>query len=377
MVYVVQKLPKMYHNMTLDEFLFSNGEFNSSVKNYKETSTRTDIVNERNLKPANVDYLIRVLVDFNNRWAYLKDVDRKELYHHFVIPKKNGKYRPIDAPNDDLKLALRNLKYIFESEFGALYHTNAYAYIPGRSTLDAVKRHQFNESNWFAKYDLSNFFGSTTIEYIVKMLSMIYPFSEVVKIPAGKQNLESALDLCVLNGVLPQGTPISPMLTNLIMIPVDYKLSRALQDFNKQHFVYTRYADDFIISSVYDFSFREIERLIVDTLKQFDAPFSVNKQKTRYGSRAGQNFNLGIMLNKDNQITIGRKKKKEFENLLHAFATDQKNGSPWPIEDVRSLDGQKNYYKMIEGETIDKIIAFMSERTGYDIIGGIKAALKS
>ena len=38
-----------------------------------------------------------------------------------------------------------------------------------------------------------------------------------------------------------------------MMIPVDFKLFKAFRSFNEQRFIYTRYADDFIISSKYDF----------------------------------------------------------------------------------------------------------------------------
>ena len=60
--------------------------------------------------------------------------------------------------------------------------------------------------------------------------------------------------------------------------------------------------------------------MIVDTLARFHAPFELNTSKTRYGSAAGANWNFGIMLNKDNQMTIGRKKKKQLESMLTAYA---------------------------------------------------------
>ncbi len=208
-------------------------------------------------------------------------------------------HRRIDAPKDELKGVLYRLKSIFEDQFGALYHTSAFAYIKNRSTLDAVKRHQSNESKWFGKYDLANFFGSTTVDFIMRMFSMIFPFSEVVKYSIGKDELQKALSLCVLKGVLPQGTPISPLITNIMMIPIDHKLSNGLRNFHSQQFVYTRYADDFLISSKCDFDFREVEHFLSDTLDEFGAPFTIKSEKTRYGSSAGSNWNLGVMLNKD------------------------------------------------------------------------------
>ena len=285
-------------------------------------------------------------------------------------------YRRIDAPKEELKAALYHLKAIFEDVFGALYHTSAFAYIKKRSTLDAIKRHQSNNSRWFAKYDLSNFFGSTTVEFIMNMFSTIFPFSEVVKYTDGKAELEKALSLCVLRGVLPQGTPISPIITNIMMIPIDHKLSNTLRDYKNQRYIYTRYADDFLISSEYTFDFRDIEQLLVDTLREFNAPFTVNQDKTRYGSSAGSNWNLGVMLNKDNQITVGYKKKRQFQAMLSSYVMDKRNGVNWDKGDVRTMEGYRNYYRMIEGDTIDKIVAHIGQKFNVDIMKMIKDDLR-
>lgn len=288
---------------------------------------------------------------------------------------KDG-HRRIDAPKEELKGALYQLKAIFEEMFGALYHTSAFAYVKNRSTLDAVKKHQANKSRWFGKYDLSNFFGSTTVDFIMQMFSMIFPFSEVVKYPSGKEELRKALSLCVLKGVLPQGTPISPTITNIMMIPIDHKLSNVLRNFNKQRFVYTRYADDFLISSEYDFKFRDIENLIVEVLNEFGAPFTIKSEKTRYGSSAGSNWNLGVMLNKDNKITVGYKKKRQFQAMLSSYVMDRLNGQRWEKSDIQTMEGYRNYYRMVEGETIDRIVEHIGSKFNVDIVRLIKEDLR-
>lgn len=281
-------------------------------------------------------------------------------------------YRKIDAPNDALKNSLLVLKRIFEEEFHALYHTSAFAYIKHRSTVDSIKRHQSNESKWFGKYDISNFFGSTTLEFVVEMFSMVFPFSEIVKIPDGKRELTKALELAFLNGGLPQGTPISPTITNIMMIPIDHKLANSLRTYNNQQFVYTRYADDFLVSSKFDFNPKDVEKLIVDTLDHFKAPFTLKSEKTRYGSSAGSNWNLGVMLNKENQITVGHEKKRKFQAMLFSYVRDKQNGIGWDKADIQTMEGYRNYYKMIEGEAIDRIVDHVGNKLGVDIVKLIK-----
>lgn len=381
MFYFTIKLPISCHQMTLEE-LFS-GKIRNIPLNEDETATRTyevkDLSWAKKISASHISYT-HALKAFNEKYKDLRLSDRKTLYKEFYLPKKSGGLRRIDAPNDELMKALRELKDLFETVFGRdsraeLYHTSAYAYIKHRGTIYAMKKHQQNKSRWFAHYDLSNFFGNTTPEFLMNMLSKIFPFCIVTETDEGRKELAEALDLCFLNGGLPQGTPISPLLTNIMMIPIDYKLSNALRNFNNQRYVYIRYADDFIISSEYDFKFREIERFLIDTLQKFNAPFTINPQKTRYGSSAGSNWNLGIMLNKDNEMSIGHKKKKQFIAMVSSYIMDKKNGVNWEKNDVQVLDGYRNYYRMIERENIDKLIEHLSKKFNADIMAFIKADL--
>lgn len=378
MVYITVMQSPIYHQMTLEEFLFQNFQA-PTILNTNVSNTRTyayETVSEHFTSRIDTDALIRKLVRFNEQTEALRTQERSTLYETFYIPKKSGGLRRIDAPKPELMNALRNLKTIFEEDFHALYHTAAFAYVKNRCTVDAVKRHQKNNSKWFGKLDLHDFFGSTTLDYAIKMFSMVFPFSEIVKVPNGESELRKSLDLAFLNGGLPQGTPLSPLITNVMMIPVDYKLANAFRDFDKQRFIYTRYADDFIISSKVDFDVHRVEKLVVDTLREFGAPFTINENKTRYGSSAGRNWNLGVMLNKDNEITVGHKKKRQFQSMLYNYVTDKRRGISWPREDIQTMQGLHSYYRMVEPETIDAIVKHTNEKMETDVLRLIKDDLR-
>lgn len=378
MVYITVRQSPMFHQMTLEELLFQEYKEPMSI-NTSDSNTRTYEVNhasEHFTRRIDVDSLIAKLARYNQSTEELREKNRHELYKSFCIPKKSGGLRHINAPETELMDALRRQKTMYEEDFHALYHTSAFAYIKHRCTVDAVKRHQSNQSKWFAKLDLHDFFGSTTLDFVMSMFSMIFPFSEVVKIPEGEAQLRKALDLAFLDGGLPQGTPISPLITNMMMIPVDFRLTKALRNHEKQQFVYTRYADDFIISSKYDFDVYKIEKLVVDVLKDFGAPFSINASKTRYGSSAGRNWNLGVMLNKDNEITVGHKNKRQFQSMMYNYINDKRNGVEWPREDIMAMQGLHSYYRMVEPEAIDAIVRHTSEKLGVDIIRTIKEDLR-
>ena len=290
----------------------------------------------------------------------------RHLYEHFTILKRNGKERPIDKPFPQLRAAQDDLVRILQQFCPATHHASAYAYIKKRETIDAGKKHQKNESHWFANFDFTNFFGSTTPEFVERMLKEIYPFSMLND--WGEWALvSSALSVCFLDGGLPQGSPVSPMLTNIMMIPIDHALCNSLHNYKKKSYVYTRYADDMTISCAYDFDIREVEQLIEQTLTQFSAPFALNKEKTHYGSRAGRNHMLGFVLNANNDITVGYKEKKYFKAMLNNYILDRKNKRRWELSEIQSLSGKLSYYRHVEREYFDALVARMNEKYHVDV----------
>lgn len=320
----------------------------------------------------------RALEDFVRKYDALYQVPRHSLYKSFCIPKRNGKPRHIDAPNDDLMAALRELKDIFETHFGAasLYHTSAFAYVSGRSHHTAVQRHQQNQSRWFLKLDCSNFFGSTTKEFTLRMLSQIWPFCETMADRNDKPLLERAIDLAFLDGVLPQGTPLSPMLTNIVMIPFDFAISNALRDLNGKHLVYTRYADDLTVSSRYDFRWSEVVKLIEDTFHGLSAPYRLNYEKTHYGSCAGRNWVLGLMYNKDQQITLGKKRKDALRASICDYVRARGTDRAWSFSDLKSLDGTISYFHSIEPQYTTALLEHYRQKLGVPILETLRADIK-
>lgn len=373
MPYVTVFRPPRVHQISFDEIIRGEVAVSSSAFNtgpVTDTITRWyDTVGADLVRKFDIPSIITRLEAFNNAHAALFEAERQSLYRSFCIPKRSGGVRNIDAPNDQLMEALRQLKSLFESFCGALYHTSAFAYIQHRSTIDCVKRHQGNASRWFLKVDFSNFFGSTTEEFLCRQLMLIFPFSEILFHHRGNPALKKALSLCFLNGGLPQGTPISPMLTNLMMIPIDFELANR---FKKKGFIYTRYADDIIISSKYSFMFTEVIQEVNEVLNKHHAPFCIKKEKTRYGSSNGSNWNLGVMLNSDNEITIGWRRKKQIRAMTNSYVLDKRNGTPWPYEDIASYSGLLSYCKMVEPSFFAQLIRQSNEKYSINLMEMIK-----
>ena len=370
MIYITAKQHRKPRQITWEDVIADKIIFNDFA-NDKSNSTATitkkfENVDQSVLDMIDVNGMIDWLKRFNEFNKHLFEVDRKSLYYSFKIPKHTGGFRQIDAPNDELQDALRRLVTFIKCDCGVMYHTAAFAYIPGRSIVDCVKKHQKNESNWFLKTDFSGFFPSTTLDFVMKMFSMIFPLSEICKVEEGKKELRKALSLAFLNGGLPQGTTASPDITNIMMIPIDHKLFNELAN---RKIVYTRYADDIHISAQELFPWRDIVKLIEETLKEFDAPFAIKQEKTHFGKKAGRTANwcLGLLLNKDNNITVSAKKKNYFKSALCSFILDTKNCKYWDIGDVYHLRGQLSYYSMVEPEYFSNIVKTYGKKWNVNI----------
>lgn len=300
----------------------------------------------------------------------IKTIDTSEHYRHFEIPKKTNpnKKRPIDAP-DEILSSLQTSYASYIKALRVIPHKAAHAYVEERSTITAMKKHQENDSKWYLQIDLKNFFNSINKEFLERMLMKVYPFSFIEK-----QTFDNIVKLSLLNGELPQGSHLSPLLTNIVMIPIDHDINETLHNYKRHHYVYTRYADDITISCKEKFDAKEIENVIKSIFDKWEVPFRINEEKTRFGSTAGRNFHLGIIVNKDNKLSIGHEKNQKFRAKIYNYC---QVGNEWALNDLQKLLGLISYYRTIEPEFIRKTLFKYSLKFGFDIEKHIKKRISS
>lgn len=345
--------------------------------NYRLTKVTQDVDEQYALKYFNHtdQTLANITEDMIVRNKETFTMNTSEHYSHFEIKKKSdpSKKRPIDAPDLMLKNAQGILKTYIEDQLKALPHKAAHAYVENRSTVTAMKMHQKNESKWFLQLDLSNFFNSINEDFMRKMLSQVYPFP-FIPVPI----FDSIINLSLLENEMPQGSVLSPTLSNMVMVPIDHKITETLHNYEHHHYVYTRYADDITISCKEKFDKNEILDIIKSIFKEFEAPLQINESKTRYGSTAGKNFHLGIILNnhgknKSSEMSIGHEKNKRFRAMLFNFCT---TGEEWDKHDVQKMLGLISYYKSIEKPFIERTIQKYNSKFNIDIMAKAKQLIK-
>ena len=274
-------------------------------------------------------------------------------YSVYRIAKSTGGYRTISAPNESLKNKQRDVYNLLHS-LGAMPHDAAYAYIPQRTCKDAVQKHQQADNKWFYKFDIKDFFPTCTTEILKTILKQVYPFCSMPE-----DTLDLILDLATYNNALPQGSPLSPLLSNMVLTPFDFIMHYSIRAFDG---VYTRYADDILISTPTKHDLNFIQRIVQNHLTELSPNFRLNVDKARCGSKNGSNWNLGLMLNKENNITIGHKKKMILKAKINNFILDFTNSNYWSIIDTQVLQGEVNYFKTIEPEYANFVIQRLEQK---------------
>lgn len=301
------------------------------------------------------------------------------MYDIFHIPKRSGGLRTISAPKPELMALQKDILNWMAFTVKLLPHDCAFAYVQHRSVKDVLIRHQRNGSRWFLKLDIKDFFPSMNPDFVLSQLmrngAVSGPFEPGrASWTRRRDQWKSILEPCFLNNGLPQGAPTSPLLSNIVMVPIDFTLAGQLWNFNKHHFIYTRYADDILISCKEKFNPQEVVTLVEKTLE--DTPLRLNLKKTRFGSSAGANWNLGMMYNAKGDITLGHKRKARFRSMLHNFMMDFKNNQPWSIEDTRKLDGEQAWFRTVEPDWTKRILrTYETEYAGVPYRAMVKAIL--
>ncbi|MDH0144695.1 reverse transcriptase family protein [Aquipseudomonas alcaligenes] len=153
-------------------------------------------------------------------------------YRHFII-RKGRKRREIYAPKVGLKLFQRWIGHHLAEALN--YPDCVLGFVPHKSgVFSAANTHC--SARWVYSLDLKDFFSQVTGERLSAPL---------IDLGYSQKSTSIILKICLFNGFLPQGSPASPVLSNLAFEPTD----RELSNLAKQHGVrYTRYADDLVFS---------------------------------------------------------------------------------------------------------------------------------
>lgn len=342
-----------YYSKNRNSFNMTEEEFNRELA-YNQNRIVSKVVPSDKIRPRReiLDQMEKFEQLINTKWLELQGlpdarmiIDPEEnprlecasLYHEFQIPKHSGGFRTISAPCDELKAAQHAILVMMTRKLKYLPSNNAHGFTKKRNCKTALEVHQAKGSRWFLKMDIKDFFPNTAVEKLDNALKTTYPFCLLTAWTRSR-----LIQICTADKCLPQGAPTSPLLTNMVMGFVD----KEINDYCKEHgYVYTRYADDVLISSKYNFDKEEVVARVGGCVAA--RGYELKLEKTRYGSFNGRNWNLGLMFNNQGQITVGHAKKHQVKVMLHNYLTKEEQHTP---ENKYKLIGIIGYCRYIEPE---------------------------
>lgn len=207
-----------------------------------------------------LDDFIQEIDNHYREWSEIK-YDKKS-----GTPKTYGdgtiKQRVIRPPKTSLKIIQKKIKDRILSQIEL--PDNVHGGIKKRSNITNAKPHQGKK--YIFTTDLKDFYPSIKARDV---------YNAFLELGFNSQFAFYITRLTTWKGELPQGTPTSTHISNIIFLKTDYKLIELCREFN---ITYTRYIDDLTFSSQSDF--QEIIRQILEIV--LESGLKISWRKTYY-----------------------------------------------------------------------------------------------
>ncbi len=278
-------------------------------------------------------------------------VSRSQVKKFYINKRGGNSRRAIYQPAKKIK----TIQYwLMASVFKELpVHPSSAAYIKGKSILSNARRHRKNR--YFLKMDFKDFFPS------IKWRD----FRPIIRAWHEKETPDWKLTIYAenlirqtcfyLNDSLPIGYPSSPMISNAVMFAIDDDIANLLSDRDKYgNVIYTRYADDLVISTDKKHVCDDVYKAINKIIKKTKSPkLSLNPEKTKVGSSTSGSAlvtGLRIYSNRHITITIHRKHKDHIRLLLSLYKKKKLEQ-----EEQRSLLGHLAYVRHVAPQFYSKL----------------------
>lgn len=249
-------------------------------------------------------------------------IKNKDKIQTKLYPKKSGGNREICYIPDEIIIFQSKLSKYFYPLIDKKY---AYGGIKGRNILSVAQK--MIKKYWIMQFDINNCYPSINKSKIIKLLQSI-----------GYSHKYSLLfaDIVTYKNSLPQGSPCSQTLANIILNKIDIQIT----EFLPEGYCYCRWVDDIIIG--FEKQNYDILKNISDKIKKVLLANNYSlKEDIDIKKRIEKNNMLGLSISK--KININ----KTWYRNLRAQIHNLKNKNIITEREIYSIGGKLNFLKTI------------------------------
>jgi len=285
----------------------------SRLDKLRNTTSLIELAELLHFKPKAVSYI-------------LYKISEKNKYIEFEIPKKNGEARVIKAPIDKLKHLQRRLADLLNECFDDISNENkrgkslSHGFRKNHSIITNARKHK--NKRYVFNVDLQDFFPSINFGRVRGFFIKNHHFNLDPKVAT------VIAQIACHDNELPQGSPCSPIISNLIGHLLDIRMVNLAK---RTKCTYSRYADDLTFSTnkkgfPEKVAFETSENRWVagkSLIKEIEkVGFSINAAKTSMQYRSARQMTTGLIVNE--KINIRKEYYKRARSMCHElFKSDE------------------------------------------------------
>ncbi|PFR04428.1 hypothetical protein COK31_11210 [Bacillus cereus] len=306
-------------NIPRDDFVLISKEAGHSEEFISKALSYIDTLENKNMPVIfSIKHLSQIL---NINYSLLLDIikKREQYYHGFKLKKRRGGFRYVQSPNSNLR---QIQKWIHNNILlNVPIYENCFSFIKQKSIRDNASLHANAEA--ILKLDLYRFFESIDQRKIYKVF-LDFGYAKNVAIDLSKlttvlpnQYYEDIISKDKLtpenfflskHGFLPQGSPTSPILSNIVAGKLDIRLNGLAKALNIK---YSRYADDITFSGERD----KLPKIsFVENILNEEG-FYLNSKKTKLRVKGQRQIVTGLSIS--NGVHIPKHYKRKIRQHLY------------------------------------------------------------